>query len=118
LPGALPNIRTGKIRALGVTSATRSKYLPETPTIAESGVNGFEVVVWYGVCAPVGVAKAIINKINVDMVKVLGTADLQGRLDQQGVEASSSSAEQFSAFIKSETAKWAKIVKDAGIPPQ
>jgi tripartite-type tricarboxylate transporter receptor subunit TctC len=118
LPGVLPNIRTGKIRALGVTSAKRSKYLPEIPTIVEAGVNGFEVVVWYGICAPAGVPKTIVSKINVDMVKMLGTADLQARLDQQGVEASSSSVEQFSAFIRSETAKWAKVVKDAGVQPQ
>ena len=118
LPTMLPHVRAGKIRALGVTSPTRSRQLPEVPTIAESGVPGYELVVWYGVCAPAAVPRSIIAKINSDLVKALNTANLRGRMEQHDFEARSSTPEQFAAFIQAETGKWAKVIKDAGIPPQ
>jgi tripartite-type tricarboxylate transporter receptor subunit TctC len=118
LPAYVDAIKTGKVRALGVTSAKRNAQVPEVPTIAESGVPGYEVDVWYGICAPAGTPKPIVAKINADMVKALNMADLRQRLYLQGVEATPTSSEAFAAFIKSETIKWAKVVKDAGIPPQ
>ncbi len=118
LPSSFENIKAGKVRALGVTTLKRSMHAPDVPTIHESGVPGFEVTVWYGVCAPSAVPKTIISKINADMVKALNMPDLQQRLQQQGVDASPSTPQQLAALIKSETIKWAKVVKDAGIPPQ
>ena len=88
------------------------------PIIAESGVPDYEVTVWYGSCAPAGIPKPIVAKINADMVKALNMPDFRQRLDQQGVNASPTSPAEFAAFIKTETTKWAKVVKDAGIQPQ
>ena len=112
------NVNAGKLRALGVSTLKRNTRLPHVPTIAESGVPGFEVTVWYGICAPAAVSKPIIDKINADMIKALSTPDLKLRLEQLGVDPGSSTAEQFRALVESDTAKWAKVVKDAGIPAQ
>lgn len=118
LTTALTMIKAGKVRALGVTSAKRSPQLPELPTIAESGVPGFEVTAWTGLCAPAALPKPLIAKLNADMVKVLSMPDTQRRLAEQGVDAASTTPEKFSEFIKSEIVKWAKVVKDAGITPE
>ena len=118
LPQWVELIRTGKVRALGVTTVRRAPQLPDVPTIAESGVPGFEVTVWYGMCAPAAVPKAIIRKVNTDVVRALGMPDLRQRLELQAVAATSSTPEQFAALMRSETTKWAGVVKDAGIPAQ
>jgi tripartite-type tricarboxylate transporter receptor subunit TctC len=118
LPGYVDNVKAGRVRALGVSTLKRSARLPEVPTIAESGVAGFEVTVWYGLCAPTGIPKSTVAKINADMVKALELPDLRTRLEQLGVDPGSSTPDHFTAFIKSETAKWAKVVKEAGIQPQ
>jgi tripartite-type tricarboxylate transporter receptor subunit TctC len=89
IPVVLPHIRAGKVRALGVTSPTRSKQLPEVPTIAESGVPGYEIVVWYGLCAPAAVPRDLIGKINSHVVKALNTSDLRDRMEQHDFEARS-----------------------------
>ena len=117
LPVHVDNIRAGKVRALGVTSAKRSPRFPEIPAMAET-VPGFAVDVWYGICAPAGLPKAVINKVNAGVVEALKTPDVQKRMENYGVDTSPSTPEQFAAFIKSETARWAKVVKAAGIPPQ
>ena len=117
LPVHVENIRVGKVRALGVTSAKRSARFPEIPAIAET-VPGFQVDVWYGICAPAGVPRGVINRVNAGVVQALKDAEVQKRMDNYGVETSSSTPEQFAAFIRAETAKWAKVVKTAGIPPQ
>ena len=118
LPAQVENIRVGKVRALGVTAAKRSARVPDVPTIAESGVPGFEVTVWYGICAPAAVPKPILEKIGADALKVLAMADVRQRLADQGVDIEPMDAAQFAAFIKAETTKWAKVVKEAGIQPQ
>ena len=118
LPAQLEYIRMGRVRALGVTTAKRDPRLPEVPTIAESGVPGFEVTVWYGICAPAAAPKPILAKIEADVLKVLHESDMRQRLGRQGVDAEAWGAAQFTSFIKSELAKWAKVVKDAGIQPQ
>ena len=97
----------------------RSPRLPEIPTIHESGVPGFEVMVLVRGMAPAAVPAPILNKLHKDVLQVLAAADLRSRLDQQGIDAGSpSSREEFAAFVKSETTKWAKVVKDANIPSQ
>jgi tripartite-type tricarboxylate transporter receptor subunit TctC len=118
LPGVVDAIKSNKVHALGVTTLKRNAQVPEVPTIAESGVPGYEVTVWYGICAVAGTPEPIIAKINTDMVNALNMPDLRHRLALQGVEATPNSPEAFTTFIKSETAKWAKVVKDAGIPAQ
>ena len=115
LPEHLPSIVAGKLRALGVSTAKRSPQLPDVPTVAESGVPGFEVMVWYGLCAPAGVPKPIVARLYADLVKTLNLPEVQERLAQNSIEAAPMTSDQFAAFIKSETIKWAKVVKDAGV---
>ena len=118
LPAQIGSVKSGKLRALGVTSAKRSALLPEVPTIAEAGLAGFEVVVWYGVCAPAATPRPVQAKIEADMVRAVGSADLQKRLFDQGVEAQPMSTAQFAAYMQAETDKWAKAIKAAGIQPE
>ena len=118
LPAQIGPVKSGKLRALGVTSAKRSALLPEVPTIAEAGLPGFEVVVWYGVCAPAATPKAVQAKLEADIVRAVGSADLQKRLLDQGVEAQPMSAERFGAYMQAETDKWARAIKGAGIQPE
>jgi tripartite-type tricarboxylate transporter receptor subunit TctC len=118
LPGQVAYVKTGKLRGLGVTSAKRSVLLPEVPTIAEAGVLGFEVTVWYGVCAPAATPQPILAKLNADIVKALNMPELRQRLLDNGVDAAPMSPEEFTAHISSEMRKWAKAIKDAGIQPE
>jgi tripartite-type tricarboxylate transporter receptor subunit TctC len=115
VPTSQAMIKAGKLRALGVTSLKRSPNLPDVPTIAESGVPGFSVTSWYGLCAPAAVPKPILARLHDDLVKVLAMPDTQQRLSEQGIDVTPSSPEEFAEFIKSEVAKWAKVVKEAGI---
>ena len=103
---------------LGVTSLTRVPDLPDVPTIAESGMPGFEVISWQGLCTPAGVPKAILARIRAGLAAALALPDTRKRLAEQGVQPNPLTAEQFAAFIRSERAKWAKVVKDVGIEPQ
>ena len=114
LPTQLGAIKAGRVRALGVTSLKRAAQLPAVPTIAESGVPGFEVTVWLGVCAPAAVAKPIIAKLNADIVTVANAPDVQRSLAEQGIEARPSTPEQLGALQRAEIARWAKAVKDSG----
>jgi tripartite-type tricarboxylate transporter receptor subunit TctC len=113
LPTQLGAVKAGKVRALGVSSAKRHPLVPDVPAIGES-VPGFEVTVWHGLCAPAATPKAVVTKLNADVVKALSQPDVQRRLSENGVDAAPSSPEQFAAFIKKETAKWAKAVRDSG----
>jgi len=115
LPEHLPSIKAGKLRGLAVSSAKRTPQLPDLPTVAESGVPGFEVTVWYGICVPAGVPKPIIAKLNAAVVKTLNYPEVKERLAQNSIAAEPSTPEQFAAHIQSETAKWARVVKEAGV---
>ncbi len=117
LPAGLGAARSGRARALGVTTPGRSPHLPDVPAISES-VPGYEVSSWVGICAPAGVPKAIVSKLNADIVKVLGMPDTKQKLEDQGVEAAPNTPEQFTAFIAAEIAKWARVAKAAGINPE
>jgi tripartite-type tricarboxylate transporter receptor subunit TctC len=118
LPAQVENVRSGKLRALAVTTLKRSPRLPDVPTVAESGVPGFDVTVWYGLCVPAVVAKSAKANIHAVMVKALNFADVSTRFEQLGVERQPLSTDEFDAFIRSELAKWKKVVQDAGIPAQ
>lgn len=115
MPPALPHIKSGKLRALGVTSTARSPVTPELPTIAESGLTGYEVKNWYGIFAPRGTPKEIVTKLNAEIVKILNMPDVKESLSLQGAEPSTSTPQEFAAYVKDETEKWAKIVKYSGV---
>jgi tripartite-type tricarboxylate transporter receptor subunit TctC len=117
LPAHVENVRSGKLRALGVTSAKRSPRLPEVPAIAET-VPGFDVTVWYGVCAPAGVPNALVQKIANDFAQALKTPDVHKRLEELGVDVRFMPPQQFATYFKSEAARWAKVIKTAGIEGQ
>jgi tripartite-type tricarboxylate transporter receptor subunit TctC len=112
---AMPNMKSGKIRALAVTSAKRSPFTPELPTFSEEGLKGFEAVNWWGILFPAGVPRPIIDKVNADMVKVLAMADVKEKLAVFGVEPVSSTPEEFGKYMESERAKWGKLIKEANI---
>jgi tripartite-type tricarboxylate transporter receptor subunit TctC len=114
LAGLLPHIKSGRVRALGVTTSGRNPQLPDVPTIAESALPGYEVLIWYALFAPARTPSAVIARLNAETVKALNAADLKDRLTQQGLDVASSTPDALMAFVKSETAKWAKVAKDSG----
>ncbi len=114
MPSALPHAKAGKLRALAVTSLKRSPALPDVPTMDEEGLKGFDATSWFGLLAPAGTPKDIIVKINAASVKALGSPEMRERLAAQGADPVGNTSEQFSAFIKAEIDKWAKIVKASG----
>lgn len=115
LPATLPQIRSGKVRALAVGTTRRSPQLPEVPTISETVLPGFEVPVWYGMFTQAAVPRPIVDKLNATVVKILGMPDVQRRLAEIGVDPAPMTSAEFGAFLKSETVKWAAAVKDAGM---
>jgi len=106
--------KSGRVRPIAVTSAQRVPALADVPTVRESGLPDFEATAWYGVMAPAGVPKEIIAKLNSEMVKILKSPDMRQRLLEMGSEVVAGSPEEFGRFIKTETAKWGKVVKDSG----
>jgi tripartite-type tricarboxylate transporter receptor subunit TctC len=115
---AVPFIRNGTLRALGVTSSERTASAPDVPTIDEAGVPGYEAVQWYGILAPTATPREIITTIHGAIVRALKDPGVRKLLMNDGAEPIGSSPEEFSAFIRSETEKWAKIVRNAGIVGQ
>ena len=111
---AVPHIKSGKINALAVTTANRSKLVPELPTVAEAGLPGFEANNWYGIVVPAKTPRPVINRLNSDFVAVLNMPDVKDILFKQGLDAAPSTPEAFGAYIKTETAKWAKVIKASG----
>jgi tripartite-type tricarboxylate transporter receptor subunit TctC len=118
VPSFLGAARSGKVRVLGVTSVTRHPDLPEVPTIAESGMPGFEVISWQGLCTPAGVPQAVLVRIRSGLAAVLALPDTKKQLADQGMQPTPLVGDKFAAFIRAERAKWAKLVKDVGIKPQ
>jgi len=115
LPSALPQIKAGKLKALAVTSATRSAAVPELPTIAEAGpVKGFDASSWFGLLAPAGTPGEIINRLQQETAKALQSAALKERLLAQGAIPGGQTPVEFATFIAAETAKWAQVVKASG----
>lgn len=114
LPAAFPHVKTGKIVALGVTSPTRSTIAPDVPTFAEAGLGGYEIENWYGLLAPAGTPRAIVERLNRETVKALQSPDMKERLMSQGFEIRTSTPEEFAAYLKTEVVKWGKVVKASG----
>lgn len=115
---AQPHIKSGRLRALGVTGSKRAPGADDIPTIAEAGVAGYEAVQWYGVLAPANTPRDIITKLHAGTVRALQNPDVRQRLLNDGAEPVGSSPEEFSAYLRSETEKWAKVIKAAGIKPE
>jgi tripartite-type tricarboxylate transporter receptor subunit TctC len=116
-PAVMPHAQSGKLRALGVSSAARLDAFPQVPTIAESGVPGFEATQWYGVVAPAGTPADIVAKLNAAIVQIMGSKEMKERLNTEGAIASVNSPEAFAAFIESERKRWGAVVKAAGMRP-
>jgi hypothetical protein len=112
---ALPPIKSGRVRALAVSGAQRSPALPDTPTMIESGVRGYESYTWYGLLAPKATPRAIIMKLNAETIAILKLQEVRERLLADGAEPVGNTPEQFGAFIKSEIDKWGKVIKAAGL---
>jgi tripartite-type tricarboxylate transporter receptor subunit TctC len=115
MPAALPFIKAGRVKVLGVTTGKRASNLPDVPTLNEAGVKGYEAALWTGILAPAGTPAPIINRLNAEIAKVLELKDVQEALARQGAEAQPSSPAEFAAFLKSDSAKWARVVKEGGI---
>lgn len=113
-PSANPHIKSGKVKALAVTSVKRSAAYPGVPTVAESGVPGYEVTTWYALMAPHNTPEPIRHRVSAELAKVLKQPDVQKRFDEQGVTAGDMTPPQLAGFIKTETAKWTKVAKDSG----
>lgn len=115
IPGTLPFVKAGRLRALAITDTKRSPLLPEMPTLDESGLKGYEIVGWNGLFVPAGTPPVVVNKLHAAVVKALALPDVRERLATMGADGIGNTPQQFTAFIKAEIAKWAKVVKDAGI---
>jgi tripartite-type tricarboxylate transporter receptor subunit TctC len=115
---ALPHIQSGKVRALAVTSAKRSPALPNTPTLQEAGVAGFDVSSWQALYAPAGTPAAIVERLNAEVEKIIAQPDVKAKMEGLGLEHSPNTPAQFASFGRSELAKWAKVVKDGNVKPE
>jgi tripartite-type tricarboxylate transporter receptor subunit TctC len=118
IPAVLSPVQSGRMRALAVTSAARSAQLPAVPTMMEAGLAGYEVTTWYGVCAPAGTPAVVLARLHAGILKVLNAPEMQQRLNELVVVAAPMSREDFAAYIGAETARWAQVVKDAGLAAQ
>lgn len=118
VPSALAHVRRGRLRALAVTSARRSAIVPELPTVAESGLPGFEVIGWNGVHVPRGTSDAVIGRINGDTRQVLKLGELRERMGALGFEPAPQSVSEFAAFVRADLARWARVIREAGIRPE
>ncbi|OGA49689.1 MAG: hypothetical protein A3G24_08120, partial [Betaproteobacteria bacterium RIFCSPLOWO2_12_FULL_62_13] len=115
---AMPHVRSGRIRALAVSKLTRSPVVPDVPTIAESGLPGFDESGQHGIVAPAGVPREIMSKLQRDIATAMRTPEIVKRLADEGSEVVASTSEEYAAIIRRETEKWAKVIKAAGIQPQ
>ena len=110
-----PHGRTGKLRVLGITTAKRSAAWPEIPTVAEAGIKGYESIAWYGLVAPAGLQHAVLDKLSAEVIKGTKSKDMQDALIKQGAEPVGNGPKEFAAFIQSETVKYARVIREAGI---
>jgi tripartite-type tricarboxylate transporter receptor subunit TctC len=113
-----PHVKSGALRALAVTTAKRSAAMPDVPTMAEAGMKGYETSTWGGVLAPAGTPKDVVAKLNGEINKALAAPDVRQRMLDAGIEPAGGTPQQFTTFIQSEMAKWAKVAKTAGIEPE
>jgi tripartite-type tricarboxylate transporter receptor subunit TctC len=116
MPAAAPHVRSGRLRALAVSSASRVPSFPDVPTGEEAGLAGYQVTTWYGIFAPAGTPSAIVNRLHADTVKAMQTPDTRAKLEGIGADGTvSRSPAEFAALVRADTARYAKIVKDIGL---
>jgi len=115
IPVYLPHAKAGKIRALAVSSATRTAAAPEIPTVAEAGVSGFEAVSWFGLLAPAKTPAAIVNALAAETTRILKLPDVNKRISDLGAEPVGGTPAEYAAFIRSEIVKWRKVITAAGV---
>ncbi len=114
-PPIVPQVKAGKLRALGAARATRSPLLPDVPTVSEAGLPGFEVGSWYGFHAPAGTPKLIIDKLHAEMVKAMKTPELREKFSNVGAETIANTPAEYGAFVQAELKKWSKVVRSTGV---
>jgi tripartite-type tricarboxylate transporter receptor subunit TctC len=114
-PNVLPQVRAGKLKALAVSSKKRSVLAPEVPTIDEAGVPGYDVTVWFGVLTVAGTPRDIVQRLNAEIVKILTSPEVRERFGKSGIDVVAGTSEQFGAFLDAEVARWAKVIREAGI---
>jgi len=117
-PTAIPQIKAGRIKALGASTAQRTRAMPDIPTIAEAGLPGFDAFTWFGIAGPPGMPRDIVQRLHAEIVNAVAPAEVRARLEAVGAEVVANSPEEFAQFQKQEAAKWAKVVRDAGIRPE
>jgi len=117
IPVALPQVKAGKLKGIGVTTRTRSVAAPEIPTLNESGLPGYEVLNWYGVLAPIRTPRDVVAKLQGEIRRILFAPDMKSRMQAQGMDPVANSPEEFDAYIRTELGRWTKVVRDAGIKP-
>ena len=115
IQSSLPYVKAGRLRALGVSSAKRTSSAPEVPTIAESGVPGYEFISWNGIHAPAAASKAVTGKLSAELLKVIARPDVKERMFGLGMDVAGGTPESFGVLVKSDIAKWAKVIREAGI---
>lgn len=115
LPGAIPHINSGKLRALAVTGSRRAELYPDLPTMQEAGVSGYEASTWYGAFAPAGTPGAVISRVHGDIQRLLGMADVRQRFAAAGLDPQGDTPEQFAKYFRNEIAKWANVIKATGM---
>jgi tripartite-type tricarboxylate transporter receptor subunit TctC len=115
MTSVLPHVKAGKLKAIGITGLKRSPLAPDIPTVAEGGLPGYQASIWNGMLAPAGTPKPIIARLNAEIVKGLGSPETRARFASLGSDVETNSPEEFRAFIKSETGKWARVIKESGI---
>jgi tripartite-type tricarboxylate transporter receptor subunit TctC len=111
----LQQVKAQRLRALAVSTARRSQIVPDLPTVAEAGVPGYEVTTWFGLFGPAALPKDIIAKLNTEVIRILALADVRDRLYSEGAETTRMTAEEFATFVRADEARWAKVIKSAGI---
>lgn len=109
-----PNVRAGKLKTFGTTGKTRSSVLPDVPTVSEAGVTGYEATIWLGIMAPVGTPKAVVDKLNAEIAKIVSRPEVKKTWQEQGAEPMVMSPEQFTQFMRDDITKWARVVKISG----
>jgi tripartite-type tricarboxylate transporter receptor subunit TctC len=114
MPNALPNLASGKLRALAVTTRKRSPDLPGVPTLDEAGVRGYDATIWLGLLAPAGTPREVVNKLNGELTKILSTAESRKLMSSAGVDVATSTPEEFGALMQSELDRWGKVVRETG----